>query len=176
MFLFACGSNSSLDSNQSKDAEVKTDNVKKDLQIIADINSELYTYDSLQNDIEALKSKYPQYVTSDVLTTTVDKRNVDCLIIGDKDASKKIFVTAAIHAREWRTSQVLISEISDFLTKLTLDESYKNSSYSQLMKGCAIYAVPMVNPDGVCIAQGGLSGLQTESAKERVANIAKSDG
>jgi hypothetical protein len=63
------------------------------------LSSEMYTYQKMESDIELLKQRY-EGVTSDSIGTTTDGRNLYRIVIGSRDAKKKILVVGAIHARE----------------------------------------------------------------------------
>lgn len=145
--------------------------------LIASTNVEAYSYADLQTDIRSLESSYPDLVTVRVLGRTVDGRELYDLVIGDDvAAAKKVLFTAGIHAREYRTPQIVMCQAADLCAALLAGDTYNGRPYSQLMQGVSVHVVPMVNPDGIALAQFGLDGLSTEAAKAAVTGIASLDG
>ena len=102
--------------------------------------SGMYTYQKMESDIELLKQRY-EGVTSDSIGTTTDGRNLYRIVIGSRDAKKKILVVGAIHAREYITAPLVMRQIKEMLDK-------REDGDKSLDEICIEY-VPMVNPDGV---------------------------
>ncbi|GGA44841.1 M14 family metallopeptidase [Paenibacillus physcomitrellae] len=81
-----------------------------------------------------------------------------CVRIGK--GSRHVHVNAAVHANEWITSALLLRFLEDYAAALE-DEDPKSSLASSRREAEAWYsnytlwAVPMVNPDGVDLAQNG---------------------
>ena len=108
---------------------------------------EMYTYQSLEADMQLLKSKY-EGVTTDSIGKTVDSRNIYRIVIGNPNAEKKVLVLAAIHAREYITTPLVMRQVREMLDR-------KASGETALNEVC-IQFVPMANPDGVQISQRAL--------------------
>ena len=119
---------------------------------------------------------YPDDFSAETLAQTADGRQVQLLVVGNPLAEKKIFVNGAIHGREYITGQLVMKQAAAFLRHLQNGDSYKEQPYRSLMEDCAIYAVPMVNPDGISISQYGLEGILTETVRKNVEHIAELDG
>jgi len=98
-----------------------------------------YTYEQMQQDIAALKAKYPDKLAVDSIGTSLQGRDIPVLILGDKNAEKHIFIQSAIHGREHMTS----------LLAMALTENYLKGKGGEV----CFHIVPMANPDGVTIAQ-----------------------
>ena len=126
------------------------------------LSSEMYTYQKMESDIELLKQRY-EGVTSDSIGTTTDGRNLYRIVIGSRDAKKKILVVGAIHAREYITAPLVMRQIKEMLDK-------GEDGDKSLDEICIEY-VPMVNPDGVTISQSGINGLNKEESKKKLQEI-----
>ena len=136
----------------------------------------MYTYDDMKHDMQVLCYKYPDLVAADVLTSTVDGRDMDHLVIGDPKAEHAILIHAGIHGREYITCKLAMRQAADFLQGLTEGATYQGSSYEELLEGYAIHLVPMVNPDGVSISQFGWDAVQTEHTRQVIEESAGNDG
>lgn len=129
-----------------------------------------YTYVEMKEDLELLDSIYPDRVHLSVLGKTIDDRNIYELIVGDTLAPNAIYVHAAIHAREWMNTWVLMAIVEDYLKKW--DSHYASGrTYGDILNHCCIHLIPMLNPDGVSISQFGLKGLHTDSIRNNVARM-----
>ena len=126
------------------------------------LSSGMYTYQKMESDIELLKQRY-EGVTSDSIGTTTDGRNLYRIVIGSRDAKKKILVVGAIHAREYITAPLVMRQIKEMLDK-------REDGDKSLDEICIEY-VPMVNPDGVTISQSGINGLNKEESKKKLQEI-----
>lgn len=135
-------------------------------------NPRIYSYDNLVADAKLLVSRYPQLCTWEPLTETPDGRYVWLMVIGNSKVERKVFVNAGIHGREYITSQLVMKQAATLLRHWEDKDTYKGYSYEELLEGCAVYVIPMVNPDGISISQMGLDGMQTEQIRKRVQQIA----
>ncbi len=106
-----------------------------------------YDYNRLKNEIELLTKNYDIIEAFSIGQSVMDK-NIPCLKLGF--GKKKLFLSAAYHGLEYLTSAFLMK----FLTKAA--EEADNEPLNRLLQKVTIYAVPMVNPDGVDIAIHGL--------------------
>ena len=88
-----------------------------------------YTYQDLEKDLEIFARAFPETMELKTLGKTADKREIYCFILGRADAGEKIFLFGAIHGREYMTSQLLMEQTAEFLTKLYREETYKGYSY-----------------------------------------------
>lgn len=134
---------------------------------VVDVEKSMYTYDEMCEDITVLSQTYPDKMKVNKLTTTKDGRWVYEIVIGNEQSEKNIIVQAAIHAREYMTSQLVMKQLEYYLARGEVT-SYNNVSYSELFDSVAIHIIPMVNPDGVSISQLGLDGIKSNAIKESV--------
>ncbi|WP_102348474.1 M14 family metallopeptidase [Bacillus sp. Marseille-P3661] len=113
----------------------------------------IYTYDSLTEDMVELSQTYPELISYKSLTTTEYGRNIWAIKLGHGETS--ILLNGAHHAREWLTSALLMKMIETYAdaykTKQTIEHLDPN-----ILNGISIWFVPMVNPDGVTLQQFGI--------------------
>lgn len=145
-------------------------------EIYAETHS-LYTYTDMESDLNAFRSLYPDLFTVDSLGETVDGRRIYRMTIGDKKAPNHILIFAAMHAREYLTSQLVMKQADSLLKNLKAGTgTYGGLSYQELLKNTAVDIIPMSNPDGVSLSQLGLAGALKTSTREMVQKICASKG
>ena len=66
-------------------------------------------------------------------------------------------MNASHHANEWITTPLLLKFMEQYAKALTFGGSVGGRDARLLRERCALYAVPMVNPDGVDLVTGALS-------------------
>lgn len=133
-----------------------------------------YTYQEMQVDLNSLKSTYPK-MQMDVLGNTIDGRQLYHVVVGNPSAPHKILVHGGIHAREYISSQVVMREIVALLEMQQNNWLYHGQSVATLLQNTCIHFVPMVNPDGITLVQGGIDALNTQAAKTMVMSMAAQD-
>lgn len=70
--------------------------------------------------------------------------------------SKSIHVNAAFHANEWITTTLLMKFIEDYAYAVNCEAALRKTDVGKLFEDTSLWAVPMVNPDGVELVQLGL--------------------
>ena len=133
-----------------------------------------YTYQEMQVDLNILKTTYPQ-MQMDVLGNTIDGRQLYHVVVGNPSAPHKILVHGGIHAREYISSQLVMREIVTLLEMQKNTWLYHGQSVATLLQNTCIHFVPMVNPDGITLVQGGIDALNTQAAKTMVMSMAAQD-
>lgn len=104
-----------------------------------------YTYKQMQSDIAALAEKYPHLLQVGSIGKSELGRDLTLLKVGDPNAEKQVIIHASIHAREHITTWMVMAMVEYWL--------------SQNMAGCEdtlFHIIPMLNPDGVHLAQTGV--------------------
>ena len=144
--------------------------------VITEKDREVYSYALMESLLKNMTAKYPDLLTLESLAETADGRNVYCLRAGSGDAPYKVLFTASIHAREYITTELLMKQMSAFFDNVQNGGSYGDIAYRDMLKECALYFVPMVNPDGVTISQFGPEALRKESVLAGVKKIADAEG
>lgn len=133
-----------------------------------------YTYQEMQVDLNSLKATYPK-MQMDVLGNTIDGRQLYHVVVGNPSAPHKILVHGGIHAREYISSQLVMREIVALLEMQKNNLLYHGQSVATLLQNTCIHFVPMVNPDGITLVQGGIDALNTQAAKTMVMSMAAQD-
>ena len=133
-----------------------------------------YTYQEMQVDLNTLKATYPK-MQMDVLGNTIDGRQLYHVVVGNPSAPHKILVHGGIHAREYISSQLVMREIVALLEMQQNNLLYHGQSVATLLQNTCIHFVPMVNPDGITLVQGGVDALNTQAAKTMVMSMAAQD-
>lgn len=117
-----------------------------------------YTYSQLMRDILALKSAYPKLVTDKNAGFSVEGRQLPVVMLGT--GRKKVFICGAHHAREYISSAYLMYTINEYAKAASCGKKYGSYDMTKLFKECKAYFMPMVNPDGIRLVQGGLKAVQ----------------
>ncbi len=112
-----------------------------------------YCYSDLINDCNKLINTY-FFADMFSIGESVMEKKIFCIKVGTGE--KKLFINGSHHGLEYLTS----SFIMKFLNNLCSAYSKKCEMFSydilNLLKNVSLYAVPMVNPDGVDIAVNGI--------------------
>ncbi len=114
------------------------------------------TYALVQNQISDLCSAYPGVLSSSIIGTSVQGRNITLLKLGT--GSRKICLVGAMHAREHITTTYLMRCVEDYAAAY-FSESGKLDGYDMkyILDNCTFYIVPNCNPDGTEILLSGQS-------------------
>ncbi len=116
----------------------------QDMDLRTVVPTEDYTYDQMQQDLEALAGQYPDRVRLGSIGTSELGRDIPVLRLGNETARYHVLVQGAIHGREHLTAWLLVA-LADYWLDHDL-ESYGDVCF---------HLIPMVNPDGVAISQTG---------------------
>ena len=129
-----------------------------------DVSQQLYTYDSMTEDIIMLSIGHEDILAYEPIATTSQGRNVWLIKFGNLDAENKILITASIHAREYMTSQLVMRMLEEYVINFDIPGA-DGCTYRQAFDSVCFYILPMINPDGVSISQFGIDGATQESTK-----------
>ncbi len=108
-----------------------------------------YDYKKLNEDMKLLTAKY-NCVEAFSIGKSVMEKDIPCLKIGTGE--KRLFLSGAHHGLEYLTAAFLMRFLENYAKKLCEGDKVTE----ELSKKVTLYAVPMVNPDGVDIAVNGL--------------------
>ncbi len=133
------------------------------MNLKAEENPEVYTYEMMEEDIEILQKVFHGMVKAESVGETPDGRRVYHLSIGKKGAGRHILINASIHGREYAASWLVMRQAAQFLKDWEKDETMADD--------VMIHLVPMVNPDGVSISQMGLEGCRRPETRCLVREI-----
>ena len=111
------------------------------------------TYGRSEQTILALVEKYP-FLRSEVLGQTAFGRDLRTLVIGK--GKRKVVFSASHHANEWITTTVLLKFMEEFAEAIEEGDDIAGYDAGALAEAVTIYAVPMVDPDGVDLVTGAI--------------------
>lgn len=159
------------DQNSENDVVIESsekDSVEKDDNpVIVSTDHQKYSYDELMTDLSDLAKINSKYFTFETKGETGEGRTLPIVYLGNKNAKKKVMVTAAIHAREYMTAQLAMAMLENYVRNYDTG-TYQGVPYSTLFDSVCFVVMPILNPDGVEIAQKGRNGAVTEKAKKWV--------
>lgn len=112
-----------------------------------------------EETILKITERYP-FCRSELLTRTAFGRPVRTLVIGN--GPRKVFYSAAHHANEWITTPLILKFVEEFAKALENGEEIGGVLAARLASIATIYTIPMVNPDGVALVTGVLTGQDPE--------------
>ncbi|WP_240941085.1 M14 family metallocarboxypeptidase [Paenibacillus sp. HB172176] len=112
----------------------------------------VYSYEQMMLDCGQLSRNYP-FIAQHVIGRSVLGKPIVALSCGC--GSRQIHMNASFHANEWITSLLLMRFASE-LSQAFIDGSRIGGQDAGLLcRGVTLWIVPMVNPDGVELAQRG---------------------
>ena len=122
------------------------------------------TYELCEQTILALTAKYA-FLRTEVLAETAQGRNIRTLVIGN--GPRKVIYSASWHANEWITTPILLKFVEEFAQALMNGGEIFGVDAGALASQVTIYAVPMVNPDGVDLVTGAIQPGQQAYARAK---------
>lgn len=134
---------------------------------IVDVSNHTYTYAEMECDLAELAKKYPDYISCTSVGVSHDFRNVWQIVIGNPNATKAIHIQAGIHGREWMNCWMLLKQTEELLKNWNTPVA-EGVTLGTIFDRCAVYILPMVNPDGVTISQSGIEGIVNEALRRNL--------
>lgn len=116
-----------------------------------------YLYDMMLGDIRSLVRDVPGGIRESEIGKSADGRSLKLLLFGSENAAHHVLIQAAIHAREYTTAQLVMALIKDLAGK-----------YPSGLGDVCFHVVPMLNPDGAEIANGGAEVLRDGALRASV--------
>lgn len=141
---------------------------------VVDTSKSEYTYEEMEEDLRILAARYPSFFTYKSLGTSLDGRNIYVATVGNPNAKKQIVVTAGVHAREYVSCLLVMAQTEFYLDNYTVGVR-EGEKFSDLFSECAVVIVPMVNPDGVTLAQKGIAAVRNTEVREKLLAAYESD-
>jgi len=133
--------------------------------VIVDTQERLYSYDHMLRDLDFLQRRYPDIISYELSAdTTCQGRRIPVVRFGGKEAPHHVLLTGSIHAREYMTSQLLMATLEQYVRGYDSD-AFDGTPLRDIFDSVAIVLLPMVNPDGVMIAQQGFLGARHRDAQ-----------
>lgn len=126
-------------------------------------------FSSVENErrLRQLSEKYP-FVQLRQLTVTPGGRPVTAVRIGEGD--RRVLVTAAHHANEWITAALLLQFLEAYAAAIPTGGELAGTAAAALEETSTLWAVPLVNPDGVDLVTGAATPEEVAAAKALAEN------
>ena len=105
--------------------------------------------------IQGLSARYP-FIRTGSIGTSVMGRPIQYLSIGTGAA--EVFYNGAHHANEWITTLVLLRYCEEYAAAVASGGRIFSQNAAALFARTTLYVVPLVNPDGVDLVTGALTG------------------
>lgn len=141
-------------------------------QIVA-ADHQKYSYSEMVSDIVQLSRKYPGIIHYSVIGKSEDGRNLYEVTVGNRRASRSLLVVSTLHAREYMASLLCMSQMEYYARNYR--EVIGTRKVSDVLNRICIHYIPMANPDGVTISQGGISGIHSKKLRKRLKKISKGE-
>ncbi|AWB44123.1 peptidase M14 [Paenibacillus sp. CAA11] len=116
-----------------------------------------YQFKDYSVQLNQLLDLYGDVISCTSIGSSVLGKPLWCLKIGR--GPRKVHVNAAVHANEWITAPLLLRFIEAFAAGCKQRGAQENESSLECRRwfdNTTLIAVPMVNPDGVDLSQGGI--------------------
>ncbi|GGG04677.1 M14 family metallopeptidase [Paenibacillus abyssi] len=125
---------------------------------------QVYTYDIMVRDLQALSERYPGLIATGSIGTSEYGRELWHIDVGKGPAI--ILLNGSHHAREWITTILLMTMADRYALAYVQNAKWGAYSVRDLLDQVTFRFVPMVNPDGVTLQQKGLAAFpKAERAK-----------
>jgi g-D-glutamyl-meso-diaminopimelate peptidase len=112
-----------------------------------------YTHAQMMRDIGALRARYPDLTGMYHAGYSVHSRTIPVLTLGCGPV--KAFFCGAHHAREHISAAYLMYAAEVYAAHAQTGERFGSYDMAELLAKCTMHIMPMVNPDGVTLAQEG---------------------
>ena len=115
--------------------------------------------------IDGLIARYP-FIKSNSAGKSVMGNELDVMIIGN--GPTEVFFNASHHANEWITTPVVFKFAEDYAKAYTNSDKIYDIPATDLYNSKALYILPLVNPDGVDLVNGGITDTQYLDAAKNI--------
>ncbi len=115
----------------------------------------IISYDLMVLQLRKFNEMYPTFTKLEIIGYTVEGRAIYALKVGN--GQREIVMDAALHAREYLTTNVLMEMIDEYTHAYARNSIYEGYAVKQLLDKTSIWFIPMVNADGVSLVQNGVS-------------------
>jgi g-D-glutamyl-meso-diaminopimelate peptidase len=115
-----------------------------------------FCFETMQAELMRIRAQYPFIDLFEIGKSCLGKE-IYCVRWGR--GGKKVFLNGAHHGLEWITSLFLLKALEALCVHYQKPAPLLGENIRKLYRKITFYMVPMVNPDGVNIAQKGVGGL-----------------
>lgn len=126
-----------------------------------------YTSELNTVTIQMLKERYP-FLEVGEIGKSVLGRSIWYLKLGN--GRQKVFYNASFHANESITTPVLLRFAEELAEAYSTRGRIYGIDMSRLLRKVTLYLVPMVNPDGVDLVNGGITSESVLQSTEQIAD------
>ena len=113
-----------------------------------------YSYEQLNEDITVLGKMYPDLVRGITsIGKTTEGREIPAFIFGKGPVN--IILCGSMHAREHIATNFLMYLVDTYALSYNNNETRDGYSFKEALDSCSFIIVPMINPDGINLAQNG---------------------
>ena len=126
-----------------------------------------YSPERCAQELAALHAAHPEETELSRIGASCLGQPIYALKMGNFRANRRVLVQASMHGREWINTQLVMAQMEDYLTQ--------PQSAGLLSKACLVF-VPMINPDGVRIAQEGADWIADPDARALVERLQREGG
>ncbi len=130
-----------------------------------------YSHEFMVSDAQKLQKIYPDLIRIGSIGKSVEGRDLTLIEFGK--GSKKIFVCATHHAREYISTTYVMYAIDRYAAMYRTGENTTEYNIRDILDNVTFCIVPMVNPDGVNLVQNGVSAVKNP---QYVSSMAISEG
>ncbi len=138
----------------------------KDLIVVPTIT---YTHSQMMRDLAVLKNAYPELIRYDTAGFSVEGRALPLIEVGTGE--RQVFFCAAHHARDYITSAYLMYTVNAYAKAAAEGGKIGRHKIGDLLTRCTMFVMPMVNPDGVALVQGGLKAVKDKDRVEKMVMV-----
>lgn len=128
-----------------------------------------YSHSQMLRDIDALANAYPGLIRHANAGFSVEGRELPLVYLGTGE--KQAFFCAAHHARDYITSAFLMYTLCAYARAAADNRKIGGCRLGELLARCTMAVMPMVNPDGVALVQGGLKAVKHKARVRRMTRV-----
>lgn len=129
----------------------------------------LYSYEQMLSDLDSLEARYPELISLSSIGKSVEGRDIPMFTLGT--GTRDILICASMHAREYISTNFVMYMAEQYCIGYTEDQWYAGLSYKETLDNVRFVIVPMLNPDGVTLAQNGIENAENKDALLEMALI-----
>jgi g-D-glutamyl-meso-diaminopimelate peptidase len=129
--------------------------------------SELPGSDAVCTEMNRLAAKYPFIKLSEFGRSAMG-RPLLCICAGS--GGRHVFFSASHHANEWITSSVLLKFMNELFENSEAGVKLYGLNVSELLSCASLYFAPLINPDGVDLVLGNITGGEYYNSAKKIAD------
>ena len=121
-----------------------------------------FTWQLTHYVIRGLQARYP-FLGMEIIGESAYGRPLEQVRLGT--GRRVVYCNASHHANEWITTPALLSMVERLARASAFGETVLGLDASALSREVSLFAVPLVNPDGVDLVNGAASANETAAAR-----------